>query len=995
MINNKVPFSRTRLATGLSVALGAMMSSTGAMAQDQNEDPNLVLETVEVVGFRASLDRAVDVKRNNDGIVDAISAEDIGKFPDTNLAESLQRITGVSIDRANGEGSRVSVRGIGPDQNLVLLDGRTLARTTGGRSFDFQNVASEMVTGVSVYKTSDASMPTGGIGSTINLLTNRPLDNRETRASVTVKGMYDESAEDSTVSPELSGIYSTKFADDKFGISISGAYSERESGSAQANVGTGWRSFTGDQDNTNSWGGVPQTGQVNRPGPNDVYSVPQTTIYKFEQQQRERFNGQLVLQWAPSDDMTATLDYNYYENSIATQSNEISAWFTFAPSENVWTDGPVSAPLIYSETYGSPADLSMAAADFANRYQGDALGFNFEWQVSDALWLEFDASQSTAERTPDSKNGSSNTLSTAAFIRTSATADFTEDLPMLAVGGGNAVLPSDMRVTGSVFGNSQDFSEVDQYQLNGNFMFSEESDLDFGVSSTKVSNHSQSVNIQRNDWGGVGAAGDLDPSLFPAKSIMDQFDSARGDFSEVGGAEVQNVYFDFDFESLRAAAEGLYTPSSFPADALVGDCGTMFCPSTQFGTDTDRLTEETTNAVYGQWNYRDDSAAMPWSVHVGLRYEETDVNSVAYSANYAGADWVADTEIVLVRDSANPLTLLVQDGSYDVLLPNINFNIDVTEDIIARAGYSQTISRPDYNSIKGGTVIGTIANRGGGSGSAGNPGLEPLESENFDLSLEWYYNDSSYASVGLFTKNLTNFIGNSIVESTVFNLPNPADGAKYDEAVAAVGSNSTDIRDYIFTNYGSDALVDPSDPYVRGVGVISGDSATDNDLVFDVTIPTNNEREETIDGVELAVQHVFGESGFGMQANYTLVNQDNEFDNYVLTPQEAILGISDTANLVGFFENDAWSARVAWNWRDKFLSATGDGTGANPTYTEAYQQIDLSISYSLPMLEGLQLMVEGYNITDEASRTHGRASQQVLSLQERGARWVVGARYAF
>ena len=79
-------------------------------------------------------------------------------------------------------------------------------------------------------------------------------------------------------------------------------------------------------------------------------------------------------------------------------------------------------------------------------------------------------------------------------------------------------------------------------------MFSEESDLDFGISTTKVSNRSQSVNIQRNDWGGVGVAGDLDPSLFPAKSIMDQFDSARGDFSEVGGAEVQNVYFDFDFE---------------------------------------------------------------------------------------------------------------------------------------------------------------------------------------------------------------------------------------------------------------------------------------------------------------------------------------------------------------------------------------------------------------------------------------------------------------
>ncbi|RYD19379.1 MAG: TonB-dependent receptor, partial [Lysobacteraceae bacterium] len=144
-----------------------------------------------VTGVRASLNRAIDIKRSSAGVVDAISAEDIGKFPDTNLAESLQRITGVSISRSNGEGSQVAVRGFSGGFNLVTLNGRQLASTsidlstgnafaTGtGRSFDFQNLASEGVSTLEVYKTGRANIPSGGIGAAINVVTRRPLDSRQ------------------------------------------------------------------------------------------------------------------------------------------------------------------------------------------------------------------------------------------------------------------------------------------------------------------------------------------------------------------------------------------------------------------------------------------------------------------------------------------------------------------------------------------------------------------------------------------------------------------------------------------------------------------------------------------------------------------------------------------------------------------------------------------------------------------------------------------------
>src|SRR5262245_5123781 len=172
----------------LFTIVGGAVLINPAFAQDQQADQ---LEEVVVTGLRGSLTASMDTKRNATGVVDAISAEDIGKFPDTNLAESLQRITGVSIDRVNGEGSAITVRGFGPGFNLVTLNGRQLpaahvGTVTGNptsvgaqgttRSFDFSTLASEGVSGLEVYKTGNAAVPSGGIGATLNIKTIRPLE---------------------------------------------------------------------------------------------------------------------------------------------------------------------------------------------------------------------------------------------------------------------------------------------------------------------------------------------------------------------------------------------------------------------------------------------------------------------------------------------------------------------------------------------------------------------------------------------------------------------------------------------------------------------------------------------------------------------------------------------------------------------------------------------------------------------------------------------------
>ncbi|NKF51691.1 TonB-dependent receptor [Shewanella sp. WXL01] len=997
-------FTKTKVATSLSLVLGLGSVAPVQAADDASENENI--EVIQVSGIRGSLIKSMDLKRGSSGIVDAINAEDIGKFPDTNLAESLQRITGVSIDRSNGEGSRVSVRGFGADQNLVLLNNRQMPVTTGSRSFDFANIASEAVSAVEVEKTAKAQNPTGGIGATINVLTHRPLNNPGMKATFGAKAVDDTSTDKGSVTPELSGLYSNTFADDKFGISISASYQARESGNQQAQVGTGWRSFPGsvDQDWSGApganpeWGGVPKDdNQINRPGDDDVYGVPQTTIYRFEEVERKRTNGQLVLQYEPTESIRTTLDYTYMRNDIETRHHDVSAWFNFVPTqESTWSDGPVSSPLVYSETYpDGGADLSMAAGISGTRDQSGSLGFNVEWDVSERLALELDYHSSYAEQTPNSPYGSSANMSTAAFIRNSAATDFTGDIPVLAVGTDKPLTPEDMRVTGSVFGNSQNRSEIDQLQINGNFDLEEAGTIDFGIALTNVNNHSQSVNVQRNDWGGVGQAGDLDPAWFPADTVQDKFDGSKGNFSDYQGSAstvpLDTIFF-WDFEAVRARAAELY------GSTAIGDCGNGFCPSTDYASDTDRYTEEESQSAYIQYNYIGEIGDMPFDVHLGLRYEKTDVTSRSAVTAYDTATWIAETEIALSSNAADNRVFQTQTGDYDYFLPNFNFNIEVIDSVYVRAAYSQTIGRPDYTSIQGGTTVGTLANRGGGSGTAGNPSLLPLESTNYDLSTEWYYDDASYVSVGYFRKDVTNFIDSNVVESNIYNIADPSNGVYVQEAIAAGATTAIEQRQWIYDNYGA------TDPNVtlnpdNGNIEITGNPG-DPDMTFLITTPSNSSDSSVIDGWEFAVQHFFGDTGFGMQANYTLVDAGDSYDNTNLgragDPEQNVLtNISDTANVIAIYENYGFSARLAWNWRDKFLNQIGDGTGANPTYTEAYSQVDFSVGYDIPAVEGLTVFFEGLNITDESTRQHGRSETQVLNYTQTGARYSLGARYTF
>lgn len=999
-------FTKTRIATSLSLILGATslpaMSAEETTAKDKEE-----MEVISVTGIRGSLVKSMDIKRNSNGVVDAITAEDMGKFPDTNLAESLQRITGVSIDRDNGEGSKVTVRGFGPDYNLVTLNGRQMpsanindTSASESRSFDFGNLASEGISGVEVYKTGRASVATGGIGATINLRTLKPLNLGGQQASVGIKGVHDTSSADGdALTPELSGLYSNTFADDTFGVAITGSYQNRQSGSARAGVDNGWRPQTGGEGDWGSVGDGPN--QVNVPGDGVTYAVPHNVLYGFSEVERTRTNGQLTLQYRPVENLTATLDYTYSKNEQELDQNIHSVWMSLnyagEPMGSEWTDANsenVAAPLYIHDVDG-PSDLVSQVEQSAQVNENKSIGFNLEYLVNDNLTLNFDYHSSSAEAKPDSIYGNSNTIQVANWQRAETIVDFSSKFPVVEVvfpDGSSGLEPQGVMNTGTSFRNSYMMSEIDQIQFDGTYIFDTGivESIDFGIGNNVVDNRNAFANAERPNWGGSGTPADIDDQMLldSQSTMIDRFDNMPGDKTNM-----INNFWAMDFVTMADSIGALYGD---PSDPLAWPCGTQICAPSNYTTD--RLTKETTTSAFVQANMGLELADMPVGITIGLRYENTDIDSSTLLPDIDSISWVSDNEFS--RNLSSDSVYFTGTGSYDYFLPNIDFNIEVVEDLMVRASYSETLTRAGYGNLTAGASVANVRTNGFADGSRGNTGLLPVESINLDLSVEYYYGEASYVSLGLFQKDVDNVIGSQITTENYMRadggtVTHPASGARYDEAVANTGNDIADNgahRAYIEAN-------NPADQYI--ISGVAGGAATqifghptENDqLQVEYSQPVNQGTNK-VNGIEVAAQHLFGESGFGTIVNFTLVDSDVEYDNAAEgdapTP---LLGVSDSANFIAFYDKDGIQVRFAYNWRDDFLSGLHDGQGANPVYTEAYGQLDANIGYEFN--ENLTVFAEAINLTDETTRTYGRHVLMTKNIQQTGARYNIGLRYKF
>ena len=1012
-MNQAFKYRKKILAASISA-----ITATSIPAQDvlENQYDPAQIDEVVVTGIRASLQRSMDIKRDSKGVVDGISAEDIGKFPDSNLAESLQRITGVAIERDRGEGSKITVRGFGPDFNIVSFNGRQMP-TNGGRSFDFGNIASEGISAVEVYKSGRANVATGGIGAVVNVKTSKPLEMPGTKAVFSAKGVHDPGTRaGNSVNPEFAGLFSKTFSDDKFGIALSLSSQERDGGvqSVTTQNFMGRTFVTQDEIDNNSadaeWGSI-AVGDPSALGfPDEVvdgiYAIPTNIQYNLDDFRRERINGQLTFQWRPLENITGTLDYTYAENQMNTQHQDLSAWFDpgCATRESEWVnEGNIWSPIMYRQV-GCAADNLQGVGLYATVDENKSLGANMEWLVSDNLVLNFDYHDSSGEAKPNSKHGSGGSMAVAALNRITTSGYFSSDgMPILEVQLGqrnsfnqisevSELDVNDMQLSGSSFGSFNNKMDVQQFQFDGEYFFDKGHSISFGFARVEVANRGQSKGVARNAWSGVGTPGDIADLL--------RIDTMAGIFDSLPGSndprQVMN-FFTWDFQELIDRAEQLLRDGSH--GDVVGDggpCLTGFCPSYNF--DLDEITTETSNAIFFQTHWVGDFRDRPINLYYGLRYEETDVHSEALVPLYDRVEWsIVDNRFNLYLQK-DELGNTVQgfseiDGAYSMYLPSLDFDIELIDDLIFRTSYSLTVTRPVYNDLKGALIIDYLGPDGGG-GRRGNPQLLPMESENIDVSLEWYYNDASYASIGFWSKDVDNFIVNQTFENQPLfkDLFTPINGDLYNQAVQDLTGgdprfdyDAGDLNEYYAENFANEDGV-----VITGEGedievVVTG-VAGDPIAIFDVTIPVN-QRETQVKGWEVMAQHSFGESGFGFQANYTIVDGNLNYDINLNEEQWVVPGMSDTANLVGFYDKNGLQVRFALNWRDQFLSSAS----RDPLFVEEYYQLDMNMSYEIN--DQLSVFLEGINLTEEHQRIHGRSTYQLREFAIGHARYNFGFRF--
>lgn len=1029
----------------VAVAPSADPTNAQPALQDQTvaqQDPAGEGDDIVVTGVRASLDRAIDIKRNSAGVVDAISAEDIGKFPDTNLAESLQRITGVSITRANGEGSQVAVRGFSGGFNLVTLNGRQLASTnidlstgnafaTGtGRSFDFQNLASEGVSTLEVYKTGRANIPSGGLGAAINIVTRRPLDAREDgfSGSIGAKALYDASVEKaeadlSRINPEVSGLLNWKNTDETFGVSVFGSYQLRESASAQSNPN--YWNIVPLADFLNTAGAYirPTTTITNRPTTPFV-QIPNDSRYQFSENRRERLNGQAVLQFKPTETLEITVDGLYARNKLSDERSEQTNWFQRPFNSVTFDDNDrMQTAILLAEAI--QADKGYEQQRFATKTELYSFGGNVKWNFNDRMSLLFDANHSKSTTNPDNANGSSaTTISIGAPVRSSHSLDFSSGFPQQSEtindnpatngnrgGNNNGLLDlGDLGTQVARRINSLQESRINQFRAEFGWDLGDDSSFKFGGNYVDARTRSASSNTQQilGDWGitDTGLVQRLAGDITSTYCLTCKFDKYNPN-----SAGSSLVAFRADAVDLLNIFEPYYQNSGIAGRQVVNQ-----------GSNDDTVGEKTW-AVYGQLAWGGEIAGRRANALIGVRYEQTRVNSISLQSIPTALQWQSDNDFAVLGGPAGDAVQVK--AQYDNLLPSLDFNLELVDNVVARTSFSRTLARADYGNLFA-SVVANAPNRPTALGAAPapasrqDPGLLPLVSDNFDVSVEWYYKPSSFVSVGFFNKNVRNFIGNQITNGNLFGLTDPGSGAagsRSGTALAYLRSNNislTDINLFAYTallqrNGGNQAAATAAyqanadaqgnyqnnQAYIDLAGSIDINGNAQDPLVnFAISEPVNN-REGNIHGFEIAWTNFFGRSGFGFSVSYTKVDGDVNVDPYADPNVNifALTGLGDSANLTGIYEKNGLSARVSYNWRDKFLSATNQGGNRNPLFTDSFGTLDANIS--LDVTRNIAISFEAVNLTSESFRQYARTEKNLVFVQELKPRFWAGARFRF
>lgn len=709
--------------------------------------------TIVVSGIRASLTSSLATKRLQDGVVDAVSAEDAGKFPDTNIAESLQRVTGVQIQRNGGEGRYISVRGLGPEFNNVLVNGRTLTSDTGGREFSFDLLSSDLISKALVYKTSQAFLPEGGIGSTVDIQTARPLSGKTGHTSViSISDSYDSNSKKHT--PNASGMVSFANAARTFGVTGSISHTDRASKQNKA-ITDSWNyrdvaMIDGDLNST----GLTMANVTTR----KLY-MPQSFGFQQENESRKRLVGNLTVQYNPSTTWKLTADALYSRLDQRNAVIAISDW-----------NNPSQLGVKYDANDQVTSFLRPGAIFFANNPAlvgngnllgevnsndmivkgGDrlsitrAFGLNSKWNLSPDWKLEGDVSTSrSTSESPDM-------WVVAGMVPRNGDVLTFDSTPSVTFGDG-ITDPAAVRAHAISNGDINNLDELHEGRLNlsWNHEIGHFKGIDSGVA---YSQRNVERTVWKNDaWNAFSGYHLALPSSLFTVTPMDNF----------FGGQAPTAYLRFDPYAYMAYLNqpSLLGQSNDPA--LYSDL-TRF-PNGPMAIDYTKPSmwgvKEKVSSIFLDTRWE----GAGWSANAGVRMVHVDSTSTGISRELLSA--VKSPNDTTFISNWGPTTVTSVSNSYNSVLPSANLKFDLTEDTILRLAASKTETRPTLNQM---SVDNWYGGRFGDvQTGGGNPYLKPMQSKNFDLSYEWYLSKTNYVSAAFFLKNVSNFLERKMVDMRI------------------------------------------------------------------------------------------------------------------------------------------------------------------------------------------------------------------------------------
>lgn len=723
MILKKAGALRNRAyLSGVAIAIGVGVSSVTLAA---SETP---LEEVVVTGFRQSLEQSLDLKRETTGMVDAIFAEDIADFPDLNLAESIQRIPGVAIDRVGGEGRQITIRGLSPEFSRVRINGMEALTTTSatdafgtnrGRAFDFNVFASELFNQISVRKTSSAEVDEGSLGATIDLNTARPLDSAGFKFVTSYQQGYNDLADE--LDPRAVALVSMTNDAQTFGALFSVAYSKRSTLEEGGQSG-GWE--VNSNTATDRWDECPACNNdaARRAAVDNAVHARFPRYASFEHDQ-ERLGLTGSLQWRPADSTLLSFDV-LHSKLDAERTEPFLEAISFARGNAA---GRRATDVLDYEIDSNNTMVYGVFNDVDVRSENRLDVWNTEFnQYSLSLNQEFsdrfrvDALVGTSKSELEVEHAT--TIILENFDSDNYVYDFrgNSQAPYISYGfdvtnPANWVV-SEVRERPSVQSN-----EFDTARLDGAFDLNEVFTLKGGVSWKE---YGFDVNAaQRDRTLPINTAG----CTLPQTAL----NGSQGHLTSFGQdtsipAGVQRSFFVAD---IRAVADllGLYSNDS--------------CfPLVQSAADTRSVTEEDLG-YHVQVDFRTEMFGLPFSGDVGVRYVETDMTS---------------TGVQVVAGANVPVTV---ERTYSDTLPAVNLVLEARSDLLLRAAYSKVMSRPPLAALSPGGSIGGFAVPP--TVTFGNPDLDPFRADAYDLSVEWYFAEEALIALALFRKDIESFTVNS------------------------------------------------------------------------------------------------------------------------------------------------------------------------------------------------------------------------------------------